>query len=288
MLLAANPSIPWHAHVDVWLLMLSIAALYIYSIRRRQAATGKSAASKLQMFSFLSGVGVLWLASDYPIHDIAENYLFFIHMVQHLMITLVAPPLLIIGMPGWMKRKLFCGKRIYPIARVAFAPVLATIVYNASTVFAHWPPIVDGALNYHLIHFFVHVWLFTAAWMMWMPVFNTLPELPMMTTPMKLIYLFIQSIIPTVPAAFITFSSKPLYSFYAHVPRLWGISVIEDQQLAGAIMKIVGGGFLWLMILILFFRWRAEEDEFTYKPTVTLNELEKTFQDSPPREPASR
>ena len=187
-------------------------------------------------------------------------------MVQHLLITLAAPPLLILGMPGWMIRKLFCGKHFHKYTKFLFAPIPALIAYNATTVLAHWPPIVDGALNHHLVHFFVHLWLFATAWMMWMPVVNRVPELPMMSTPMKLIYLFVQSIIPTIPAAFITFSTKPLYPFYAHAPRLWIQSPVEDQQLAGAIMKIFGGGFLWLMILILFFRWKAEEDEFTFKP----------------------
>jgi putative membrane protein len=66
--------------------------------------------------------------------------------------------------------------------------------------------------------------------------------------------------VPTVPASFLTFADEPLYKFYAHVPRIWGISAVEDQQLAGAIMKLAGGAILWGTIFVIFFRWYQRQD----------------------------
>ena len=72
---------------------------------------------------------------------------------------------------------------------------------------------------------------------------------------------FLQSILPTVPASFLTFGTTPLYHFYEHVPRLWGLSAITDQQIAGVIMKVIGGLYLWLVIVVVFFRWYSREEE---------------------------
>ena len=80
-----------------------------------------------------------------------------------------------------------------------------------------------------------------------------------MSEPGKMLYLFLMSIIPTVPAAWLTFAEDPVYSGYDHDQRLWGISVITDQQAAGAVMKILGGIYLWVLIGIRFFRWSAEQ-----------------------------
>jgi putative membrane protein len=75
-----------------------------------------------------------------------------------------------------------------------------------------------------------------------------------------MIYLFLQSIVPTVPASFLTLGDKPLYHSYVGLPHLWGVSSLEDQQIAGLIMKIGAGMFLWALIAVIFFRWAADEE----------------------------
>lgn len=72
---------------------------------------------------------------------------------------------------------------------------------------------------------------------------------------MRMVYLFLQSLLPTIPASFLTFGTTPLYVFYATAPRVWGISALTDQLIAGLIMKLVGGAILWTAIGIVFFRW---------------------------------
>lgn len=74
-----------------------------------------------------------------------------------------------------------------------------------------------------------------------------------------MLYLFLQSIVPTVPASFLTFGSRPLYPIYETFPRLWGLSALTDMRIAGLTMKILGGLILWSVIAVLFFRWYQEE-----------------------------
>ena len=96
---------------------------------------------------------------------------------------------------------------------------------------------------------------------MWAPVTAPLPELRPLAPPAQMLYLFLQSIVPTVPASFLVFAERPIYRFYEHVPRLWSLSAAEDQRIAGLLMKIGGGLLLWMIIAVLFFKWHSAEEE---------------------------
>ena len=91
---------------------------------------------------------------------------------------------------------------------------------------------------------------------------------------MRMLYLFVWSVVPTVPASFLTFGSAPLYKFYERVPHLFGLSTLEDQQIAGLIMKIGAGLLLWVIIAVVFFRWAAEEERAN-TPRHGLDELDR-------------
>ena len=80
-----------------------------------------------------------------------------------------------------------------------------------------------------------------------------------------MISVFMLSVIPTIPSSFLTAADNPLYQGYNHGPRLWGISVMGDQQAAGAVMKIAGGFYLWGIIIVMFFRWMNSENDQTKK-----------------------
>jgi putative membrane protein len=127
-------------------------------------------------------------------------------------------------------------------------------------VLSHWPVVVEATVRYHPLHFVAHAVLLASAVLMWMPIASPLPEIRRIKPPAQMLYLFLQTIVPTVPASFLTFNDQPLYKIYATFPRLWDISALTDQQTAGLIMKIVGGLYLWLVIAIIFFRWYESEE----------------------------
>jgi Predicted membrane protein len=208
---------------------------------------------------FVTGVAVLWIGADWPIHDLAERYLYSVHMVQHLMFTLVAAPILIAGMPPWMLRRMLRPKAVKRVFRFLTRPLVALILFNSVLLFAHWPAVVTVSVHSEWFHFGLHTALTLSALVVWWPIMSPLPELPALPAPGQLIYLFLQSLAPTIPASFLTFGTHPLYPVYATFPRIWGISVLTDQLLAGLIMKLVGGAILWGFIAVVFFRWYAEE-----------------------------
>ena len=96
--------------------------------------------------------------------------------------------------------------------------------------------------------------------MMWWPVVGGMPELPRLTYPYQMAYLIVQSLLPAVVASFITFSQTAVYDFYEGAPRIWHISAVEDQQMAGGIMKTTGTLILWSFVTVAFFRWFAKEE----------------------------
>jgi putative membrane protein len=101
---------------------------------------------------------------------------------------------------------------------------------------------------------------------MWWPVLSPLPELPALPAPGKMLYLFVQSLAPTIPASFLTFGTHPLYPVYATFPRIWGIGPLTDQLIAGLLMKIGGGLILWGVLGGVFFRWFAQEQRDGWDP----------------------
>jgi putative membrane protein len=250
----------WQPHPEVWVLVGGVIGLAIYALRvvgPKVVPAGQPVVSRQQLAWFGLGVVLLWLASDWPMHDIAEEYLFSAHMIQHMLLTFVVPPVLLLATPEWLARLVLgrgtAKKVFYFLAR----PVPAALLFNGFLVFTHAPGTVNLAVQNALVHYLVHTVLVFTAFLLWMPVCGPLPELRI-SYPAQMLYLFVTSIVPTVPAGWLTFAEGAVYSAYDVPARLWGISVTSDQQAAGAIMKLVGGSFLWLVITIRFFQWAAK------------------------------
>lgn len=254
----------WHPHPDVWFLILALSAGYWLLVRvvgPAHVSPGDPAVSRGQVWAFSLGILTLIVASDWPMHDLGEESLFTAHMVQHLLMTLVAPPLLLLGTPGWMARWLLRPAALLAVVRRLARPFPALILFNGVIAFTHWPAIVDLSITNELAHFTVHATLLLTALLMWMPVLSPIAEIPRLSYPGQMLYLFAQSIVPTVPASFLTFGSEPLYRAYEAFARPFGISALTDQRVAGLVMKIAGGFLLWGIIAVLFFRWARQEEE---------------------------
>ena len=254
---------PWHPHLDVWVLLGALWLAYMAALRllgHSYLEPGERPASRRQVLCFTLGVAALWISADWPIHDLAEGYLYSTHMVQHLLMTLVAPPLLLLGTPAWLARRLIRPRALMAVMRRITRPVPALLIFNGILVLTHWPLIVDLTVKIEPFHFTAHAVLLASALLMWWPVLSPLAELPRLSYPGQMFYLFLQSIVPTVPASFLTFGSEPLYKVYLSLPQIWGISDLGDQRVAGLIMKLAGGAILWTVIAVLFFKWHAVEE----------------------------
>jgi len=248
----------WRAHVDVWLILGSVVAIYVIWSRRHERDTGEGTDPHVRRL-FAAGMAVLFVASEWPLHDLAETRWYFAHMVQHMAYTLVAAPLLVAGIPVWMWRAVLRPRPVRTAWRTLTRPVVATVVFNGVLLFTHWPAVVDAAVVSEPLHLALHVLIVGSALILWWPIMSPLPEMPPLTPPVQMLYLFVQSLVPMVPASFLTFGHQPLYHVYETFPRLLGIPALTDQLIAGLIMKLVGGLIYWGFIVAIFFRWEARE-----------------------------
>jgi putative membrane protein len=181
-------------------------------------------------------------------------------MLQHVLLTLVAAPLLLAGIPAWVWQALLRVRGVLPVARVLTNGLMALAVFNAVMLLVHLPSAVDLQLREWWFHLFAHTSLLVAGLVMWWPVLSTVPELPRLAYPVRMGYLFLQSLVPAVMASFITFSDRVVYQSYAEAPQIWGLSPIDDQQIAGGIMKLLGTIILWSFMIVVFFRWYEREE----------------------------
>lgn len=210
---------------------------------------------------FLLSMLAIWLAEGTPIHALSEQFLFSVHMVQHILLALVFPPLFIMGFPDWLLRPLFRVRYVLPVARVLTHPVVAIVLFNGVYSAWHLPGAYQAALYNHDVHFVQHLILVFTAILAWWPLVSRSRDLPRLPGPAPLIYLFFFSVAQIATYAYVTFNNQLLYEYYARAPRLWGISPMTDQVLAGIIMKL-GSMVVFLPILVvLFFRWVAREEK---------------------------
>ena len=287
----------WQPHPEVWLLVAGVAGLYLYALRSlgpRVVPAGTPVATPAQKRWFVLGIVLLWLAADWPMHDVAEEYLYSVHMFQHMVLTFFIPPVMLLATPEWLARAVIgdgtVGRWFLKLAR----PVPAAVIFNAIQLATHWSVIVNASVSNGLLHYALHTLVVVTAFAVWMPVVSPLPEYRI-SVPAKCIHLFLTSIVPTVPAAWLALAEGTVYEAYDIEARMFGISVTADQQLAGLIMKLGGGVFLWVVIVAMFARWTMAQDKGTNArrvvvdadgtvvtvegpPALTYEDVERAFQ----------
>ena len=251
-----NPN-PWRFqfHPEVWLLIIGLIVAFVYTVRvlgPKVAPEGKII-SRRQITTFTVMILLLWLASDWPMHDIAEEYLYSVHMVQHMVISYIVPPLALLATPEWLFRLLIGQGRTYKVVRFLTRPVVGVLVYNITLMITHIPQIVNRSAAGGPLHYSLHVLIVTTSLMFWVPVCGPIREWRM-ADGAKMIYLFGTSLIPTIPAGWLTFAEGPVYKHYDTMVRVGGINVLSDQQAAGGIMKLGGSTLMWAIIIHIFFK----------------------------------
>ena len=246
-----------------WSTVIGLAGLgTLYQWRARQAPAGSAGApTTAQRATFFSALALIFLSLNGWIHDLSDYYLFSAHMVQHLALTLVVPPLLILGTPGWMLRPALRWRGVTPVARWLTSAPHAFILFNVVLSAWHLPPVYNLAMTYHPVHIVQHLCFMVGATLMWWPILSPLPELPRLSYPGQMLYLFLLTIPMSLVAVCIAYSGQLLYPAYAAAPRLWGITPLQDQMLGALIMWVPGGLFFFAIISVVFFKWQSAGGE---------------------------
>ena len=251
----------WQAEPESVVLLVAIEGLYLLGVGPLRERNGwADYVDPRQVGTFTLGIIVLFLALVSPINVLSDEYLFSAHMLQHVLLTLVAPPLMIRGMPDWLIRPLLRPNWCFRAARTITHPIGAFLVFNIVFSLWHVPALYNASLENNVIHVVEHVMMITIAMVMWWPLTSTMPELPRVSYPMQIMYLFGLSVAQIIVFGVLTFAGQPLYQHYVDAPRISAISALTDQQIGAIIMK-VGGGSLFLGLLIVrFYQWFGQEE----------------------------
>lgn len=250
----------WRSDPSVLLGLLLCGGLYLLARRSRAGSRG-SGLPRTRLALFVLGLVVLGLALESPLDGLGDRYLFSMHMVQHLLLVLVAPPLLLGGLGDLLDRPVRLAPPLASAVRLITAPAIAFLTFNVVFALAHLPGVLDLTLRSEGAHIVEHLLFLGTALLTWWPVLSPMPEVPALSYPLRMVYLFMQTLPCALVGAFITLTGHVLYAPYGRAPRLWGLSALQDQQVGGLIMWIGGSLYFFLAFAAVFFLWANREEQ---------------------------
>jgi putative copper resistance protein D len=238
----------WTLEPAVLLPLLSVAIAWIWIVRRIDRLHPASPVPRRRSVAFLGGLAVIAIALMSGI-DTYDTTLFSVHMVQHLLLTLVAAPLLALGAPITtllrvatpnVRRTVILPILHSRLLRILSFPVVAWLIFAGVMWGTHFSPIFNASLEDPLVHDFEHTLYLAAGLLFWWPAVGLDPSPWRMPHPVRAMYVFLQMPQNTFLAVTILNSSVPLYSHYATLIRPWGPTALQDQQIAGGLMWLCG------------------------------------------------
>lgn len=192
---------------------------------------------------FSCGLLALILALESPIDVGGDHYLFSLHMVQHLILAMIVPPLLLLGLPEeWLL-----------LERVRVSPIAANIVFNLVLAVWHLPFLYEATLRNGPLHVAEHMTFLLAGVLFWWPILAPSARRRGLTVMGKIAYLGFAGVPPTILGIAFVLSRTVLYPFYAAAPRVTPLSPLDDQVVAGLVMFGLGNLIYFLAIAIIFF-----------------------------------
>ena len=206
--------------------------------------------------SFYTGAAAMFLALVSPLHAGADRLL-SLHMLQHVVLTTIGPPLVVLGLTPAMVAPLGRPGFLSNVARVVANPLVAAVAFTVNMWFWHTPPIYEEAVSNVAVHATMHVAFMASGILYWWPVIQAVPA--RLTEGGRLLYLFATGMPMGFLALLLIATNTVIYSHYESTPRLLGLSPIEDQQVAGVIMGAIGELAGFIAISLLFFRYIDHE-----------------------------
>lgn len=250
----------WNWQPSIIVGSIVVIALYLYGVgplRVKYSLAERVAAWRV--ISFILGVSIIFISLFSALDKLGDDYLFSVHMVQHLFLTIVGAPLMVLGTPGWLIKPLLRNRTIFKIGKFLTYPAIAFVLYNGDFWLWHLPVLYDIALKNDLIHILEHLSFIVFSVVYWWPVLSNSEELPRLPLVGQILYVFLSGMPAVALGAGLTFAD-PLYAPYIYAPRVWGLSPATDQQLGGLLMWIPGSILNIIIISILFIQWMQRQD----------------------------
>jgi putative membrane protein len=249
----------WRAYPGVWLFIIVLAVAMWAWNRAGARAAGRPQRPAHPLF--VGGLVILWLSLDWPIGALGAGYLASVHMLQFLLMALVAPPMLVMGPSPEAVALLEEPGPLRALVRRLVAPFPALVLFSVVVLLTHLPAVVDTLMATQLGSMAIDLLWIAAGCVFWWPVIRDVPRQPRFTHPVKMGYVVLGTMFSPVMfglVGFLVYSVTPLYGVFELAPPLPGVTAHADHQLAGVMMSIGGAIIAFIAMSVLFFRWNKE------------------------------
>jgi putative membrane protein len=252
----------WTFSVPILVPILAYAWFYLRRFAEVRRSSGPRGAGARQLAAFAGAIVVLLIALVSPLDALGEDYLFSAHMVQHLLLGDIAPLLILLSLSRVIMRPL--TRRLQSVERALGPlahPACALVLWLGLVYFWHIPAMYDAALNHTDIHALQHVSFFTAGVLVWWPLIQPVPMRHRLSGMWTFGYIGAAKLGLASLGLYLTWTSSVAYKDYLHVPRIWGLSAIDDLNVGGAIMMVEQSVLLVSVLAVLFGRMLAQSEQ---------------------------
>ena len=258
----------WSFMVDVWLPVILAALIYWAMHSQVNRLHPTNSVPRQRLWFWFGGLGAIILALASPI-EFYDTTLFSVHMIQHLLLSFVAAPLLVLAAPitlllRWAsptaRRKWILPVLESRVVRVISHPLVAWTLFAGVMWFSHFSPLFDAALDDFTLHRLEHALFLGSALLFWWPVIGADPSPHRMTFPARILYLALGMPLSSLLGLVIFSARQPLYPHYEDLVSDWGPTVMEDQALAGGIMWACGDAAFVLALVLTVAAWLRHEE----------------------------
>jgi putative membrane protein len=256
-----HPQIHWLPDAAVLAPIALLAVVYACRFRAARRESGGRGAGPLQAAAFAGGIIALLGALASPVDRLGEDYLFSAHMLQHVLLGDLAPVLLLLSLTRVILRPV--TRRLTALERALgpFAhPATGLVLWLLLMYLWHVPALYDAALEHPLVHVLEHVAFFTAGVAVWWPLVQPIPMRRRLTGLWTVAYIGAAKFGLAALGLYLTWSSTVLYDYYEHVPRIWGLSAVEDQNVGGALMMVEQSLTFVIALAVLFARMLVQSE----------------------------
>ncbi|MGH9103512.1 MAG: cytochrome c oxidase assembly protein [Acidimicrobiales bacterium] len=266
----------WAPHPVAWVVLAGIALAYALVVGRLGPSDPfRPPANRRQLASFAGGWLCLFVATTWPLADLARDWSLSAHMIVQLLLVLGAPPLLLLGLPRWLLSVITRPAPLDAVLRALTTPWVATLVFCGSVVASLLPVVIAAEASSGAVQGAVDVGLVVAGLIMWLPALRLMPGVRHLSTAGRVAYLFVQSLLPNFPALVFIFAQHSLYTVYTRHAGVLGIGVLADQQIAGALAKVVGIAVLWGVAAVIWVRAERAESAGQDPDPLTWEDVER-------------
>ncbi|MDQ8194259.1 cytochrome c oxidase assembly protein [Coraliomargarita sp. SDUM461004] len=266
----------WHTEPFLLITLLGVGWLYALAIGPLRQRIAPHAAFPLrQCCLFYFGLLLTYLAVGSPLDQIGEQFLFFAHMLQHMLLIYFATTLFIYGTPAWLIDWLLGPEVIRKPMRLLTHPICGGLLFTFTYTIWHVPALYEAALHNKRIHILEHWSMFGLGLIMLWPYLTNSTRVPRHSYGVRMLAIFLLMVGQLPVFAFLCFAGDPIYPTYAWAPRIIDLDPLNDQILGGIIMKVVNMGFSLTILGISFYNWaKSEEADDPVDPMNAMNSLD--------------